>query len=102
MGRHSVARHRRITPSVVSAAALFAPYVLLLAAGGDVSVPAPASEAAAAPDQSVDDVASRSVEIVASAPNDFAAAPASTETAVSAAPAQFASASRYRVYDREA
>ncbi len=102
MGRHSVARHRRITPSVVPAAAVIAPYALLLAAGGDVSVPAPASEAAAAPDQIVDDVASRSVEIVASAPNDFSPAASNVESAVSAAPAQFASASRYRVYDREA
>ncbi|HEV7853395.1 MAG TPA: hypothetical protein VGP27_18860, partial [Mycobacterium sp.] len=65
MGRHSVARRRRISPSVVPAAVI-APYALLLAAGGDVSVPAPTTEADA-PDQIVD-VAARSVQVVASAP----------------------------------
>lgn len=100
MGRHSVARRRRITPSVVPAAAVIAPYALLLAAGGDVSVPAPIGEADSS-DQIVDDVATRSVEIVASASTDFSA-PSSVEAAISAAPVQFATASRYRVYNREA
>ena len=99
MGRHSVARRRRI-PSAIPAAAVIAPYALLLATSGDVSAPAPISEADA-PDQIVDDGASRSVEIVASASTDFSA-PSSVEAAVSAAPVQFATASRYRVYNREA
>jgi hypothetical protein len=109
MGRHSVARHRRMTPSVVPAAAVIAPYALLLAAGGDVSVPAHVSEAEA-PEQiavdvaarSVEDVAVRSVEVVASAPAGFSAAPSSLDATVDAAPVQFATASRYRVYNREA
>jgi hypothetical protein len=77
-----------------------APYALLLAAGGDVSVPAPVSEAAA-PDQAAEDL--RSVEVVASAPDAFAAAPASLEApAGGVEQVQFATASRYRVYNREA
>lgn len=87
-------------PSVVPAAAVIAPYALLLATGGDVSAPAPVVEADA-PDQIVDDVANRSVQIVASAPTDFSS-PSSLDSAVSAAPIQFATASRYRVYNREA
>ncbi len=87
-------------PSVVPAAAVIAPYALLLATGGDVSAPAPVVEADA-PDQIVDDVATRSVQIVASAPTDLSS-PASLDSAVSAAPVQFATASRYRVYNREA
>ncbi len=79
---------------------MIAPYALLLATSGDVSVPAPISEAQA-PDQIVDDVATRSVEIVASAATDFSALPA-VDAAASAAPVQFATASRYRVYNREA
>jgi hypothetical protein len=94
-----VARRRRI-PSAIPAAAVIAPYALLLATSGDVSAPAPISEADA-PDQIVDDGATRSVEIVASASTDFSA-PSSVEAAVSAAPVQFATASRYRVYNREA
>ena len=101
MGRHSVAHHRRIPP-VLPAAAVIAPYALLLATGGDVSAPIPVSSEADAPDQIVADVASRSVEIVASASTAFSAAPAGLDSAVSAAPAQFATASRYRVYNREA
>ena len=85
---------------MVPAAAVIAPYALLLAAGGDVSVPAPIGEADSS-DQIVDDVATRSVEIVASASTDFSA-PSSVEAAISAAPVQFATASRYRVYNREA
>ncbi len=81
-------------------AAVIGPYALLLAAGGDVSAPAPIGEADA-PDLIVDDVATRSVEIVASAPADFSI-PSSLESVVSAAPVEFATASRYRVYDREA
>ncbi|MFY9920962.1 MAG: hypothetical protein WAL26_21585, partial [Mycobacterium sp.] len=68
--------------------------------GGDVSAPAPVVEADA-PDQIIDDVANRSVQIVASAPTDFSS-PSSLDSAVSAAPVQFATASRYRVYNREA
>ncbi|MDX1885391.1 hypothetical protein [Mycolicibacterium sp. 120270] len=99
MGRHSVAQRRRIAPSVAPAAAVIAPYALLLAAGGDVSAPAPVSQASAA-DQPVDD--GRSVEVVASAPTALAAAPASLESAGGPDQVQFATASRYRVYDREA
>jgi hypothetical protein len=99
MGRHSVARRRRITPSAVPAAAVLAPYALLLAAGGDVSVPAPVVEAAAG-DQIVEDA--RSVEVVASSPDAIMAAPASIEPAGGVEQAQFATASRYRVYNREA
>ncbi len=79
---------------------MIAPYALLLATGGDVSVPEPAAEADAT-DQIVDGVGTRSVEIVASGPTEFSA-PSSLESAVNAAPVQFASASRYRVYNREA
>jgi hypothetical protein len=87
---------------VVPAAAVIAPYALLLAAGGDVSVPAPTGEAQA-PDQVVDDVAARSVEVVASAsPAARSVVPSSVDSAATAAPIQFASASRYRVYNREA
>jgi hypothetical protein len=101
MGRHSVAQRRRITPSAVPAAAVIAPYALLLAAGGDVSVPAPAHEAAAT-DQIAEDL--RPVEVVASAPDTIlAAAPApSLDTAGGPEQVQFATASRYRVYNREA
>ena len=100
MGRHSVARSRRIAPSAVPAAVVIAPYALLLAAGGDVSVPAPVSEATA-PDQIVEDL--RPVEVVASAADAFAAVPASLEApADGAEQIQFATASRYRVYNREA
>jgi hypothetical protein len=104
MGRHSVARRRRITPSVVPAAAVIAPYALLLAAGGDVSAPAPVHEADA-PDQIVEDL--RPVEVVASPPDTLLAAttapaPASVEAAGVAEQVQFATASRYRVYNREA
>jgi hypothetical protein len=76
-----------------------APYALLLAAGGDVSVPAPVSEATA-PDQIVEDL--RPVEVVASASDAFAAVPASLESPAGAEQIQFATASRYRVYNREA
>lgn len=99
MGRHSVARRRRITPSAVPAAAVLAPYALLLAAGGDVSVPAPVSEAQPG-DQIVDN--SRSVEVVASAPDALVATPATLDSAGGAEQVQFATASRYRVYNREA
>ncbi|OBB14929.1 hypothetical protein A5662_06980 [Mycobacteriaceae bacterium 1482268.1] len=100
MGRHSAARRRRI-PSVAPAAAVIAPYALLLAAGGDVSVPAPAVEADS-PEQVVDDVAARSVQIIASAPPDLTPTPTNLDAVVEAEPAQFATASRYRVYNREA
>jgi hypothetical protein len=99
MGKHSAARSRR-TPSVV-AGAVVAPYALLLAAGGDVSLPAPSTDADP-PDQIAEDLVSRSVEIVAAAPTAFSAAPSSIAADVGAAPAEFASASRYRVYNREA
>ena len=82
-------------------AAVIAPYALLLAAGGDVSVPAPVSEAKA-PNQVVDDVGARRVEVVASAPANFSATPSSLDSSIDAAPVQFATASRYRVYNREA
>ncbi|RDH74197.1 hypothetical protein DVS77_33075 [Mycolicibacterium moriokaense] len=102
MGKHSVAHSRRRMPSVAPAAVVLAPYAVLLAAGGDVSIPAPASEAKAAPDQIVDDPAGRPVEVVASAPTSFAAGPATVEPSAGPAPVQFAAASRYRVYNREA
>ncbi len=66
-----------------------------------MSVPAPGGEAQAA-DQIVDDVAARSVQVVASAPTNAVDPAAGAESAVGAATAQFATASRYRVYDREA
>ena len=99
MGKHSAARSRR-TPSV-AAAAVVAPYALLLAAGGDVSLPAPSIDADA-PDQIVDEPVSRSVEIVAAAPTAIPAADTIVQASLSSAPAQFAPASRYRVYNREA
>jgi hypothetical protein len=80
---------------------VIAPYALLLATGGDVSVPAPSGEATAS-DHIVDDVATRSVQVIASAPTDVLAAPTSAEPTEDATTVQFASASRYRVYDREA
>jgi len=65
-----------------------------------VSAPAPVSEASA-PDQIVEDL--RPVEVVASAADVFAAVPASIEApAGGAEQVQFATASRYRVYNREA
>src|SRR5215470_10426601 len=102
MGRHSVARSRR-KPSV-AVAAVAAPYALLLAAGGDLNpLAAPADEVADAPDQIVDEAPSRSVEVVASAPTELsAAAPTSVDSAGGGVQAQFAAASRYRVYNREA
>jgi hypothetical protein len=89
---------------VVPAAAVIAPYALLLASGGDVSVPAASGEAAESdvPDQIVEDAATRSVQVVASAPTTVADTPSSVDSAVGAATVQFASASRYRVYNREA
>ena len=87
---------------MVPAAAVIAPYALLLATGGDVSVPTPSNEATDAPDQIVEDAATRSVQVVASAPTTIADTPSSVDSAVGAATVQFASASRYRVYNREA
>ena len=87
----------------MAAAAVIAPYALLLAAGGDVSLPAPSTTDADAPDQVVDEPVSRSVEIVAAAPTAIPAADTIVQASLSAAPAaQFAPASRYRVYNREA
>ena len=85
----------------MAAAAVIAPYALLLAAGGDVSLPAPSIDADA-PDQIVDEPVSRSVEIVAAAPTAIPAADTIVQASLSSAPAQFAPASRYRVYNREA
>lgn len=65
-----------------------------------MSAPAPVVEADA-PDQIVDESV-RSVEVVASAPTDFTAAPAALDSAAGPQTAQFATASRYRVYNREA
>jgi hypothetical protein len=99
MGKHSAARNRR-APSV-AAAAVVAPYALLLAAGGDVSLPAPRIDADA-PDHIVDEPVARSVEIVAAAPTAIPAADTIVQASLSSAPAEFAPASRYRVYNREA
>ena len=87
---------------MVPAAAVIAPYALLLATGGDVSVPAASGESADVPDHIVDDAATRSVQVVASAPTNVADTPSSAVSAVGPGTAQFASASRYRVYNREA
>lgn len=65
-----------------------------------MSAPAPDVQADA-PDYTIDE-AVRSVEVVASAPTDFSAAPAGLEAAEGVQTAQFATASRYRVYNREA
>ncbi len=100
MGRHSVPRSRRKPSAAVAAVA--APYALLLAAGGDLNPLATASENHQPADQVVDAVAPSGVAIVAAAPTAFAPTPSSVESAVSVAPVQFASASRYRVYNREA
>ena len=89
--------YRRLFPRLRSSP----PTLFLLATSGDVSVPAPDQRSRCTrPDRRRrrDRAAS---EIVASAPTDFSA-PSSVEAAVSAAPVQFASASRYRVYNREA
>jgi hypothetical protein len=53
-------------------------------------------------DKVVEDVATTGVEVVASAPTGFADTPSSDASAVGATPVQFASASRYRIYNREA
>jgi hypothetical protein len=53
-------------------------------------------------DKVVEDVATTGVEVVASAPTRFADTPSSVASAVGATPVQFASASRYRIYNREA
>ena len=66
-----------------------------------MSVPTASGEAEAA-DQIVDDAATRSVQVVASAPTNVVDSASGAESAVGAATVQFASASRYRVYDREA
>lgn len=100
MGRHSAARSRRKPSAAVAAVA--APYALLLAAGGDLNPLAFGKDVPDVPDQIVDEPASRSVEVVAAGATGFAAAPTSVEAAASATPVQFASASRYRVYNREA
>lgn len=88
-------------PSVVPAAVI-APYALLLAAGGDVSPPTPVADAAETPDQPADGLASRSVEIVASGPAGIAPVGAAAQAEGGAVTAEFAAASRYRVYNREA
>lgn len=93
-------------PSVVPAAVV-APYALLLAAGGDVSPPAPVAEADSADtadtaDTVVDGPAQRSIQIVASGPTGYSTPAAALPADGGAVTAQFASASRYRVYNREA
>src|SRR5262249_27602861 len=102
MGRHSVARSRRKPSAAVAAVA--APYALLLAAGGDLNPLAMGGgDTTQPPDQIVDDVATSGVEIVAAGPmTGVSATPSSVESAVGAPVAQFATASRYRVYNREA
>jgi len=102
MGRHSVARSRRKPSAAVAAVA--APYALLLAAGGDLNPLAMGSGGATdqPADKVVEDVATTGVEVVASAPTRFADTPSSVASAVGATPVQFASASRYRIYNREA
>lgn len=80
---------------------MIAPYALLLAAGGDVSVPAPSVEADA-PEAVIDDAATRSVQIIASAAPDLSSTPTALDSAAAAAPVQLAASRRYRVYDREA
>jgi hypothetical protein len=83
-------------------AAVAAPYALLLAAGGDLNPLAMGPEPDQPPDRIVEDLSDSGVEIVASAPTALAAMPTSVEPAASSAPIEFASASRYRVYNREA
>jgi hypothetical protein len=101
MGRHSVARSRRKPSAAVAAVA--APYALLLAAGGDLHPVAMGSGHTEPPaDKIVEDVTPAGVEIVAAAPTGVADTPTSVESAVGATPVKFASASRYRVYNREA
>ena len=102
MGRHSVARSRRKPSAAV--AAIAAPYALLLAAGGDLNPLAMGSGGTTdqPADKVVEDVAATDVEVVAAAPTGFADTPSSVASAVGATPVQFASASRYRIYNREA
>jgi len=76
----------------------------LLAAGGDLNPLAMGSGGATdqPADKVVEDVATTGVEVVASAPTRLADTPSSVASAVGATPVQFASASRYRIYNREA
>jgi hypothetical protein len=99
MGRHSVAGSRR-KPSV-AVAAVVAPYALLLAAGGDLN-PLAEGPQTNAPDKVVDDVTLSGVEVVAAAPVGVSSTPTTVQADVAAPTAQFATASRYRVYNREA
>ena len=64
-----------------------------MGSGGTIDQPA---------DKVVEDVATTDVEVVASAPTGFADTPSSVASAVGATDVQFASASRYRIYNREA
>ncbi len=99
MGKHSVTRSRRKPSAAV--AAVVAPYALLLAAGGDLH-PLADDHDADVPEQVVDEAASHNVEIVAAASPELSVAPSSVQADGGAASVQFASASRYRVYNREA
>jgi hypothetical protein len=100
MGRHSVPRSRRKPSAAVAAVA--APYALLLAAGGDLNPFAMGGHTDQPADRVVDDTTPSGVEVVAAEPTDFSSTLSSAESAVDATPVQFASASRYRVYNREA
>jgi hypothetical protein len=99
MGRHSVARSRRKPSAAIAAVA--APYALLLAAGGDLNPLAIRGHTEKPADRVVDDTAS-GVAIVASEPIGLSSTPTADVPAGDAASVQFASASRYRVYNREA
>ncbi len=85
----------------MAVAAVVAPYALLLAAGGDLHQLADDTDTDV-PDQIVDEPESRNVEIVAAAPTDISPTPSSVQADGGVASVEFASASRYRVYNREA
>jgi hypothetical protein len=95
VGRHSLARKRRTSPLGLAAVAV--PVGALFAAGGTVQQLADGGEA---PDSVVvDDVAQRSVEVVAATPATSSAS--SLQVVASSAPAEVVSASRWRVMPRE-
>jgi hypothetical protein len=94
VGRHSLATNRRKPP--VGLAAVAAPVAAFFAAGGPVQPIAAAGD----PKPVDDDVAQRSMEVVAAEPAAFSPAPSDLQVVPSAAPTEVMSASRWRVVDR--
>lgn len=94
MGRHSLAKSRRKSP--LGLAAVAAPAAVFFATVGDVHPLAAGGDA----DQRADDVAPRSVEVVAAEPPASSPAPSGVQVVTSSAPGEVVSASRWRVVER--